>query len=307
MPIHDAVEEGDAAAVRRLCGEAGADVNAGDPARNGTTPLLLAARTGRLEVVRLLLELGAQPDRSGAWGFTPLMYACIFSHTEVVAALLEAGADAELVDQHGKQALDHARLEGHHAAVALLEAALLPLAIGGAGAGAGSAAASAERGRARSSSGFDLAPMTGAEVERAVRAWKLTSMERAVVEGGTERAFTGTTVNGYAHDHKGAGVYVGAVSGVPLFGSAAKFESGSGWPSFTAAFDAQHVTLQADTSFGMARVEVLDAKSGAHLGHVFDDGPPPTGKRFCINAAALRFVPEGKPLPAFDKKLNRYV
>jgi len=150
--------------------------------------------------------------------------------------------------------------------------------------------------------------MTPKELERAVAAAQLTPTQRAVcLDGGTERAFAGATVNGYAHDHAAAGTYVGALSGLPLFRATDKYDSGSGWPSFAAALDAQHVRLAPDDSFGVARVEVLDAKSGAHLGHVFDDGPPPNGKRFCINAAALRFVPEAEELPRFMAGLNRYI
>jgi len=107
-----------------------------------------------------------------------------------------------------------------------------------------------------------------------------------------ERAFTGPLWN-----NKGKGIYVSAVSGVPLFDSKTKYESGSGWPSFFAPIDPDHVVEKRDVTHGMVRVEVLDAKSGAHLGHVFDDGPAPTGKRYCMNSASLVFVEEGKDLP----------
>ena len=105
--------------------------------------------------------------------------------------------------------------------------------------------------------------------------------------------------DGYAPDFqsKAKGYYVGAVSGLPLFASAAKYESGTGWPSFFQPVDAQHVIERVDPGDvgyppAYQRIEVLDARSGAHLGHVFNDGPRPTGKRYCMNAAALRFVPE---------------
>jgi peptide methionine sulfoxide reductase MsrA len=88
------------------------------------------------------------------------------------------------------------------------------------------------------------------------------------------------------------------VGGLPLFRSEDKFDSGTGWPSFTQPFDPDHVILRPDDALGMRRVEVLDARSGAHLGHVFDDGPAPTGHRYCINGVALRFIAEGETLPS---------
>ena len=92
-------------------------------------------------------------------------------------------------------------------------------------------------------------------------------------------------------DNHRKGVYVSAVSGVPLFRSDAKFDSGTGWPSFKAPFDPEHVREIRDVSHGMVRVEVVDAKSGAHLGHVFR-GEARGHDRFCINSASLKFVPD---------------
>jgi peptide-methionine (R)-S-oxide reductase len=106
---------------------------------------------------------------------------------------------------------------------------------------------------------------------------------------GTERPFTGVY-----YKHKGEGVYRCAACGNELFGSETKYESGSGWPSFWAPIAEENVATERDTSHGMIRTEVVCDRCGGHLGHVFEDGPQPTGLRYCINSAALEFAPEGE-------------
>ncbi len=111
-----------------------------------------------------------------------------------------------------------------------------------------------------------------------------------VARQGTEPAFD----NAYWDNHA-TGVYVDVLDGTVLFTSDAKYDSGSGWPSFWTPVSEDRIELVEDLSYGMRRTEVRSRLSGAHLGHVFDDGPEPTGKRYCINSAALRFIPNEKP------------
>jgi peptide-methionine (R)-S-oxide reductase len=142
----------------------------------------------------------------------------------------------------------------------------------------------------RSASGFDLGPLAPADRDRLAR--ELSPEERWVLlDHGTERPFCGGLL-----DNKQAGVYACRLCALPLFRSGTKFESGTGWPSFFQPFDAEHVTSIRDTSYGMERVEIRCRRCDGHLGHVFPDGPRPTGLRYCMNSASLRFIPEGAEL-----------
>ena len=127
------------------------------------------------------------------------------------------------------------------------------------------------------------------DVNRREEEWKEAlspDQYRVLREKGTERPFTGKYVN-----TKDDGTYLCAACGAELFASSTKFESGTGWPSFTEPANAQNVQLIPDRSHGMNRTEVACARCGSHLGHVFDDGPMPTGMRYCINSVSLDLDP----------------
>ena len=136
----------------------------------------------------------------------------------------------------------------------------------------------------RSASGHDLGPLEASERKR-LEADLSTEERRIILEHGTERAFCGLLLN-----NKEQGTYNCRLCDLPLFHSGTKFESGTGWPSFVDPFDRAHVKLIRDTSYGMVRTEIQCARCEGHLGHVFPDGPPPTGERYCLNSVSLRFV-----------------
>jgi peptide-methionine (R)-S-oxide reductase len=135
-----------------------------------------------------------------------------------------------------------------------------------------------------SATGYDVSPLAPAEIERL--AAKLTAEERRILlDHGTEHPFCG----GLLDNHED-GTYVCRLCALPLFRSDSKFESGTGWPSFFAPYDPQHVREIRDISHGMIRIEIRCARCDGHLGHVFPDGPKPTGLRFCLNSASLDFT-----------------
>jgi peptide methionine sulfoxide reductase msrA/msrB len=131
----------------------------------------------------------------------------------------------------------------------------------------------------------DSKPTTDAELQA-----RLSRMQYEV----TQCSATEPPFRNEFWDHHAPGLYVDVVSGEPLFASSDKFDSGTGWPSFVKPIEAGNVTEHVDTSHGMERVEVRSAHGNSHLGHLFPDGPRPTGLRYCINSAALRFVPLDK-------------
>jgi len=142
-----------------------------------------------------------------------------------------------------------------------------------------------------SAAGYDLTPPT-AEERRRLEADLSGEERRVLLNHGTERAFCGVFL-----DNKQEGAYACRLCGLPLYRSSAKFDSGTGWPSFFAPFAPDHLKHVTDRSFGMTRTELRCARCDSHQGHVFPDGPPPTGQRHCLNSVSLSFTRAGEPTP----------
>lgn len=138
---------------------------------------------------------------------------------------------------------------------------------------------------------FDLSPPSEEQL-RQLAAGLDDEERRVLLQHGTEAPFCGIFL-----DEKRKGLFTCRLCGLPLFLGGAKFDSGTGWPSFAAPFAQGHLRYVEDGSHGMIRTEIVCARCGGHQGHVFPDGPPPTGERYCINSVSLAFTAEGEPLP----------
>ena len=141
-----------------------------------------------------------------------------------------------------------------------------------------------------SKSGYDISRLSSDRIT-ALAAGFSPEERHVILHQGTERPFCGLLL-----DNKKPGTYVCRLCGLPLFASNSKFQSGTGWPSFFQPFDPAHVAELPDDSHGMRRVEIRCARCDAHLGHVFDDGPAPTGQRYCLNSVSLEFREQGQPI-----------
>ena len=138
---------------------------------------------------------------------------------------------------------------------------------------------------------FDLTPPSDTQREALIAALD-QAQRRVLLEHGTEAPFCGVFL-----DNKRDGIYTCGLCGLPLFRSSAKFDSGTGWPSFFQPIDPAHIAIVRDDSHGMVRKEEVCARCGSHLGHIFPDGPPPTGQRHCLNSVSLDFTDDDQALP----------
>jgi peptide methionine sulfoxide reductase msrA/msrB len=149
-----------------------------------------------------------------------------------------------------------------------------------------------------SRSAYDVTHLSQARIDELAKS--LTADEaKVILKKGTEPAFCGNLT-----DNKKEGTYICRLCSLPMFSSDSKFHSGTGWPSFFQPFDRDHVAYERDGTLGMARVEILCARCGNHLGHVFEDGPRPTGLRYCVNSVSLVFVEKGTELPEAARPLK---